>query len=227
VEITETVHERVALEESGASHRLEALHWNTPIYHDGFLYAFSGRTSRRRIFRCVEFKTGKLMWDHDEKWASHRRRPDVYAPRFVNHGRWKLIVLGEGGLLVVQLNPQQPRKFVFPGSATALPMLAAPILSKKRLIPASEDRLLCLNTRAADCPAYPSGCRVLTFPNSVLGLRFADPKHIPACYFLDSIETKKRCQHSWAERMRIGVRCVLQNPRIRIAMVKFAGIGPP
>src|SRR5204862_6961008 len=38
------------------------IHWNTPIYRDGYLFAFSGRDEPDARFRCVELKTGKLMW---------------------------------------------------------------------------------------------------------------------------------------------------------------------
>jgi outer membrane protein assembly factor BamB len=37
------------------------LHWSTPILLDGQLYAFSGRDEPDATFRCVEFKTGKVM----------------------------------------------------------------------------------------------------------------------------------------------------------------------
>ena len=47
------------------------LHWNTPVLRDGFLYAFSGRNEPDATLRCVEFKTGKLMWSRDERWAGH------------------------------------------------------------------------------------------------------------------------------------------------------------
>jgi hypothetical protein len=47
----------------------------------------------------VEFKTGKLVWDRDESWrACSTPQPNVWA-RLVDHGGWKAIVLGEGGLL--------------------------------------------------------------------------------------------------------------------------------
>ena len=46
------------------------VHWNTPVLHDGYLYAFSGRNEPDATFRCVEFETGKLMWSRDERWRS-------------------------------------------------------------------------------------------------------------------------------------------------------------
>ena len=38
-------------------------HWTTPIYHDGRLYAFSGRNEPDARWRCIDFKTGKLLWE--------------------------------------------------------------------------------------------------------------------------------------------------------------------
>jgi outer membrane protein assembly factor BamB len=37
-------------------------HWNTPIYVDGYLYGSSGRHSENAELRCIEWKTGKVMW---------------------------------------------------------------------------------------------------------------------------------------------------------------------
>ena len=37
------------------------IHWNTPVLHDGYLYAFSGRNEPDATWRCVELKSGRLM----------------------------------------------------------------------------------------------------------------------------------------------------------------------
>ena len=37
-------------------------HWSTPIYHDGHYYGFSGRHENEGEFRCIEAKTGKVVW---------------------------------------------------------------------------------------------------------------------------------------------------------------------
>jgi outer membrane protein assembly factor BamB len=124
------------------------LHWNTPIYHNGFLYAFSGRNEPDAHFRCVEFKTGKLMWDRDEHWQSHSTpSPHVYGRGSSIMADGKLIVLGEGGLLgLFKLNPQQPEEISrFQVPQLHYPCWAAPILSNKRLYLRSEDRLLCFS----------------------------------------------------------------------------------
>ena len=41
-------------------------HWNTPIYHEGYVYGSSGRHTENAELRCLELKTGKLMWTQPE-----------------------------------------------------------------------------------------------------------------------------------------------------------------
>lgn len=124
------------------------LHWNTPIYHDGYLYAFSGRNEPDAHFRCVEFKTGKLMWDRDEHWAPHSTpTPDVYGRGSCLMADGKLIVVGEGGLLgLFKLDPKKLAEISrYQVPQLHYPCWAAPILSNRRLYLRSEDRLLCLS----------------------------------------------------------------------------------
>src|SRR4029077_6001275 len=46
-------------------------HWNTPIYHDGYVYGSSGRHTNEADFRCVELAAGKVAWK--ERWDSPSR----------------------------------------------------------------------------------------------------------------------------------------------------------
>jgi outer membrane protein assembly factor BamB len=39
-----------------------ATHWNTPIFHDGYVYGSSGRNTSDAELHCVEWKTGKVAW---------------------------------------------------------------------------------------------------------------------------------------------------------------------
>ncbi len=124
------------------------IHWNTPIYHDGYVYAFSGRNEPDARFRCVELRTGKLMWDRDESWPSHSSQtPDVYGRGSAILAEGKLIVLGEGGLLgLFKVDPEKPRELRrFQVPHLHYPCWAAPVLSDKRLYLRCEDRLVCLN----------------------------------------------------------------------------------
>jgi outer membrane protein assembly factor BamB len=124
------------------------IHWTTPILHNGFVYAFSGRNEPDASFRCVELKTGKLMWERNESWPPHSTlTPPVYGRGSAIMADGKLIVLGEGGLLgLFKVNPNKPEeisKFQIP--QLHYPCWAAPVLSRKKVYLRSEDRLLCFN----------------------------------------------------------------------------------
>jgi outer membrane protein assembly factor BamB len=123
------------------------IHWTTPIYHDGYLYAFSGRNEPDARFRCVELRTGKLMWERDESWAPHSmKQPPVYGRGSAILADGKLIVLGEGGLLgLFRVNSSKPEELSrWQAPQLHYPCWAAPVLSRKRLYLRSEDRLICL-----------------------------------------------------------------------------------
>ena len=126
---------------------LEA-HWTTPIYHDGYLYAFSGRNEPDARLRCLDFKTGRLMWDRDEGWPYRSTpQPKVYGRGSLIKADGKLIALGEGGLLgLFQLNPKQPEELCrYQLPQLHYPCWAAPVLAGRKLYLRSEDRLVCLN----------------------------------------------------------------------------------
>jgi outer membrane protein assembly factor BamB len=134
------------VEENWRSTALE-VHWTTPIYYQGYLYAFSGRNEPDARFRCVELKTGKVMWERDESWPPHSTpTPEVYGRGSCIMADGKLIVLGEGGILgLFDLNPQRPEEICrFQVPQLHYPCWAAPVLSRKRLYLRSEDRLVCL-----------------------------------------------------------------------------------
>ncbi len=113
------------------------IHWTTPIYHDGYLYAFSGRNEPDARFRCVEFKTGKLMWDVDESWPPHSTpTPSVFGRGSAILADGKLIALGEGGILgLFKPNPTAPQEICrFQVPQLHHPCWAAPgALTKKTL----------------------------------------------------------------------------------------------
>jgi len=124
------------------------IHWTTPIYLDGYLYAFSGRNEPDARMRCVEFKTGKLMWDVNESWPPHSTpTPSVFGRGSSILADGKLISLGEGGILgLFKPNPQQPEEICrFQVPQLHHPCWAAPVLSRKKLYLRSEDHLVCLD----------------------------------------------------------------------------------
>jgi hypothetical protein len=124
------------------------VHWNTPVLHQGYLYAFSGRNEPDASFRCIEFKTGILKWSRDESWA-HRSllQPSVYGRGSAILADAKLLVLGEGGKLgLFKINPERPEEICsWQVPQLHYPCWTAPVLSRKRLYLRNEERLLCFD----------------------------------------------------------------------------------
>ena len=121
------------------------IHWSTPILNNGFLYAFSGRNEPDARLRCVEFATGKLMWDQDQRWRKSLTPPSVYGRGSIVMADDKLFVLGEAGLLgLFKPSPEKPIELArFQVPELKYPCWAAPVISNKRLYLRSENRLLC------------------------------------------------------------------------------------
>jgi outer membrane protein assembly factor BamB len=128
------------------------IHWNTPVFHDGHLYAFDGRNEPDATFKCVELKTARLKWSRDERWAPHSSpQPPVYGRGSAILADGKLIALGEGGLLgLFRVNPDRPEELArWQVPDLRYPCWVAPVLSRKRLYLRSEDRLVCLDLAGA------------------------------------------------------------------------------
>lgn len=126
------------------------VHWMTPILHQGHLYAFSGRNEPDARVRCVEMKTGKVMWDRDESWPPHSaEQPPVYGRGSFLMADGKLIALGEGGLLgLFKVNPnklEELGRFQVPD--LKYPCWAAPVLSQRRVFLRNEQRLVAYDLR--------------------------------------------------------------------------------
>jgi outer membrane protein assembly factor BamB len=127
------------------------IHWSTPVLHEGFLYAFSGRNEPDAQFNCVELATGKLKWSRDESWQRFRSQtPAVFGRGSCILAEGKLIALGEGGLLgLFRVNPEQPEELSrWQVPDLQYPCWTAPVLSGRKLYLRSEDRLLCLDFAA-------------------------------------------------------------------------------
>ena len=124
------------------------IHFNTPVLLDGFLYAFSGRNEPDASLRCVEMKTGKLMWSRDEHWPAHSsRQPGVYGRGSLILADGKLIALGEGGKLgLFRPNPQQAEEIcAWQVPSLKYPSWAGPVLANRKLYLRSEDHLVCVD----------------------------------------------------------------------------------
>ncbi len=118
------------------------LHWNTPIFHDGFLYGSSGRHVSGAELRCIEWKTGKVRWSQPalgrasltyadghficlaENGTIHvlRATPDAYEP-----------------VLSIDLRNDAGDDLLTP------PAWTAPVIARGLLYIRGENRLVCLD----------------------------------------------------------------------------------
>ena len=123
------------------------LHWMTPILHEGNLYASSGRNEPDARFRCVNFKTGKLLWEVDEGWQKFGRPTSKYGRSSFVLADGKLIVLGETGKLgLFKIGPRKPVELSnYKPPKLHHPCWGGPALANKKLYIRSEDYLVCFD----------------------------------------------------------------------------------
>lgn len=127
-------------------HKSLQTHWNTPIFHDGYLYASSGRHSGSAELRCVEHRTGRVAWSQ----PGLGRVTLLYVD---GH----FVVLGEyGQLFLIKATPEGfrfvtgVRKGKSGANARLTPIVRypawnPPVLSHGLLYVRGQDRLLCLD----------------------------------------------------------------------------------
>jgi outer membrane protein assembly factor BamB len=117
-------------------------HWMTPIHHDGYVYASSGRHEYNAELRCVELATGKVMW----------REPGLTRTSLLMvDGHF--VCLGEDGILrLLKVNPKEYDEVSaveLVDARTEAPLLkfpcwAAPVLSHGLMYLRGDDRLVCV-----------------------------------------------------------------------------------
>jgi hypothetical protein len=141
VRFTGKAFEEVWTDRRRPRNRAMALHWNTPIVHDGYLYGSSGYHAPEAELRCVEWNTGKVMWSEpDLKRASLLLVEDT------------LVCLSEDGALrLVRATPERydelaQWKLTSDAGSPLLkpPAWAAPVLARGLLYVQGADRLVCL-----------------------------------------------------------------------------------
>jgi outer membrane protein assembly factor BamB len=117
-------------------------HYATSVYHHGFLYGIDGRAdpgfSPSPSLRCVEWKTGQVLW----------RDVSVGAGTILLAGD-QLLILTEGGELIRA--PATPTAFKPSDRAQIMPsgVRAHPALANGFLYARSKDKLYCVNLGSA------------------------------------------------------------------------------
>ncbi|MFH1920410.1 MAG: PQQ-binding-like beta-propeller repeat protein [Planctomycetota bacterium] len=123
-------------------HKAMQAHWNTPIYHEGYLYGSSGRYSGGAELRCVEWKTGKVMWGQRGLRLASLLYVDGYFVSLSEDGVLRLVEATEKEYVevaraVVRETPDGP-------PLLKPPAWAAPILAHGLLYVRGDDRVVCL-----------------------------------------------------------------------------------
>lgn len=120
------------LEEVWKGDEAISCHFNTPVYHDGFLYGIDGRQETGTEFRCVEWKTGKVRWGKET----------LHCASLLRVGD-RLIALSEHGeLALLKCNPDRYEELA---RATVLtrPCRAHLALANGRLYARDDKKLVC------------------------------------------------------------------------------------
>lgn len=141
VKFTGTGFEEIWSDRTRRRNQAMALHWNTPIEHDGYLYGSSGYHAPEAELRCVEWKTGKVMWSEPGMGRSSLLLVDGL-----------LVCLSEDGMLrILRPTPEkydEVAQWELKGD-DGMPLLpypawAAPALSRGLLYLEGANRLVCL-----------------------------------------------------------------------------------
>ncbi len=141
------------------------LHWNTPIYRNGFLYGFDGRNEPDASLACIDVATGKAVWRVTPEWNETLSAGGTRRQQLVGVYRGSLLAvdgqflcLGEMGHLVwMDLTPKGykeiSRAWLFAArEAWTLPVLSRGLLyvvqNTRDLSSGVGPRLLCYDMRA-------------------------------------------------------------------------------
>lgn len=141
VRFTGSAFEEVWTDRDRRRNQAMALHWNTPIEHNGYLYGSSGYHSPEAELRCVEWKTGRVVWSEPDMGRSSLTLVDGVIVSLSEYGTIRLI----------KPNPEKYEELAewelkSADDAPLLPYPAwpAPAISHGLLYVVGENRLVCL-----------------------------------------------------------------------------------
>jgi len=112
-------------------------HWTTSIHLDGYLYGTHGRHTPDSSLRCIELKSGKLIWQKDGLGVSSQ----IYADGL-------FYILGDhGDLVLAELTPEGYFEKARMADLLRPPCFVAPVLANGLLYVRDETQVLCLDVR--------------------------------------------------------------------------------
>jgi len=142
-----------------------ALHFNTPVYKNGYLYGFDGRNESDASLACVDAASGKVVWRETPEWTESFDAGSGREPQTTGIYRGSLLAvdghflcLGElGHLLWMDLTPKGYREISRARLFAARDSWTLPILSRGLLyvvqntrdfLTGASPRLRCYDLRA-------------------------------------------------------------------------------
>jgi outer membrane protein assembly factor BamB len=141
------------------------LHFNTPIFRDGYLYGFDGRNEPDASLACIDVATGKVVWRETPEWPETFEQRGQKQQQVLGTYRGSLLAvdgqylcLGElGHLLWMDLSPkgykEVSRAWLFAARESwTLPVLSRGLLyvvqNTRDPLTSAGPRLLCYDLRA-------------------------------------------------------------------------------
>jgi len=115
-----------------------ALHFNTPVYRDGYLYGFDGRNQGDSSLACIDATDGRVVWREVPQWTETFEQGGRQRQAIVGTARGSLLsvdgqflALGEfGHLLWLDLTPDGYREVSRTWLAAANESWTLPVLSR-------------------------------------------------------------------------------------------------
>ena len=86
------------------------MHFMMPLVKDGHLYGFAGRNPPDTEFKCVDLKTGEVVWTKDFRWEKDGRIEGLFRGSLLQAGK-RTFALGEDGIFIeLELSPAGARE---------------------------------------------------------------------------------------------------------------------
>ena len=132
-----------------------ALHYNTPIHRDGYLYGFDGRNMGDASLACVDAATGQVVWREVPEWRETFELGGRQRQQLMGTARGSLLAadgqflcLGElGHLLWMHMTPEGYREVSRAWLVAARESWALPVLSRGLLYVVQNTRDLLRGSR--------------------------------------------------------------------------------
>ncbi len=147
--LTDSGFEEVWTDEDKGRDKSLQTHWNTPVYHQGYVYASSGRHTENAELRCVEWKTGKVMWSVPQLTRCSLMLIDDHLLCLGEYGRLRLLrpnpkEFEQTAILYLKREDPVAQQFQLDSPLLRYPCWAAPMVSHGLLYLRGSRQLVCL-----------------------------------------------------------------------------------